>query len=289
MPNCRIPPPGLGICTPRTGCGRYVPSSNEAMSPSLCPAIQSRRSPTVIPSTPGGPSPACRLGSSFRGRQISFHQTFGQGSCLVGRRGRLWLLEPGRSDAVVAVLVVARSLLVTFEVEGHLVGPGLLPLRAHRVVPDCSLARKIRPFVDERMPITTALADFSHPVPPRCRGGGPDPPGQSGRSPRVSRESFARASPDLPSRVSGVTIGPPRPLPGYPTAPALYPVSVRRVRGNGIGFLQIPPRGGHPCLALRFRSSRPAEDLHLQDSRQAWRTIKRPAEFPQRASTEGGT
>src|SRR5207249_1939254 len=31
----------------------------------------------------------------------------------------------------------------------------------------------------------------------------------------------------------------------------------------GIGFLQIPPRDGHPCLALRFGPSPPAEDLHL--------------------------
>ena len=57
--------------------------------------------------------------------------------------------------------------------------------------------------------------------------------------------------------------GHPRRLPGYPTTLALYPVSVRRIRVYGLGFLQIPPPGGHPCLALRFRSSRPAEDLHL--------------------------
>jgi hypothetical protein len=57
--------------------------------------------------------------------------------------------------------------------------------------------------------------------------------------------------------------GHPRPLPGYPTTLALYPVSVRRIRAGGIGFLQIPPRDGHPCLALRFGPSPPAEDLHL--------------------------
>src|SRR6266508_5716947 len=57
--------------------------------------------------------------------------------------------------------------------------------------------------------------------------------------------------------------GHPRPLPGYPTAWALYPVSVRRIRVGGIGFLQIPPRGGHPCLAFRFGPSPPAEDFHL--------------------------
>lgn len=79
-----------------------------------------------------------------------FQQTLGQGSCLVGRRRRLWPLGPGRSDAVVAALSVTRGLLVTFEVEGHLVSPGSLPLHAHRVVPDRSLARKIRPFVGGR-------------------------------------------------------------------------------------------------------------------------------------------
>src|SRR5205807_7757 len=72
-----------------------------------------------------------------------------------------------------------------------------------------------------------------------------------------------------------MTFGLLRPLPDYPTTPALYPVSVRRIRGYGIGFLQIPPRGGHPCLALRFRSSRPAEDLHLLETQHAWRTTRR--------------
>ena len=52
-------------------------------------------------------------------------------------------------------------------------------------------------------------------------------------------------------------------MPGYPTTLALYPISVRRIRVGGIGFLQIPPRDGHPCLALRFGPSPPAEDLHL--------------------------
>ena len=69
-----------------------------------------------------------------------------------------------------------------------------------------------------------------------------------------------------------MTFGRLRPLPDYPTTPALYPVSVRRIRVYGIGFLQIPPPGGHPCLALRFRSSRPAEDLHLLETQHAWRT-----------------
>src|SRR5262249_49726713 len=40
----------------------------------------------------------------------------------------------------------------------------------------------------------------------------------------------------------------------------------------GIGSLQIPPRGGHPGLASRFRSPRPAENLHLRDPKHAWQT-----------------
>jgi hypothetical protein len=51
----------------------------------------------------------------------------------------------------------------------------------------------------------------------------------------------------------GMTVGHLRPLPDYPATPALYPVSVRRIRGYGSGFLQIPPRGGHPCLRLAVR------------------------------------
>jgi hypothetical protein len=45
---------------------------------------------------------------------------------------------------------------------------------------------------------------------------------------------------------------------------------------RGLSFLQIPPRGGHPCLALRFRSSRPAEDLHLLPSQHVWHTTRPP-------------
>src|SRR5215475_13366988 len=41
-----------------------------------------------------------------------------------------------------------------------------------------------------------------------------------------------------------VTFGRPRPLPGYPTAPALYPVSVRQLRAS-------PPASFPPCLARR--------------------------------------
>ena len=38
-----------------------------------------------------------------------------------------------------------------------------------------------------------------------------------------------------------------------------------------IGFLQIPPHEGHPCLDSLFRLPRRAEDFHLQDLHHAWR------------------
>ena len=63
--------------------------------------------------------------------------------------------------------------------------------------------------------------------------------------------------------------------------PALYPVSVRRFRRPVMGFLQIRPRGRHPCLDGRFRSLRPVEDFHLLNWQHAWRTKKgKPRGFP---------
>ena len=58
------------------------------------------------------------------------------------------------------------------------------------------------------------------------------------------------------------------PVPGRVahTILALYPLAVRRVRDFVIGFLQIPPRDGHPCLDGWFRSLRSIEDLSIADS-----------------------
>ena len=57
------------------------------------------------------------------------------------------LLGPDRSDAVLSVLVVAWGHRRGFEVEDPLpMSPTLLLLRSHRVVPDCSLLKRIRPF-----------------------------------------------------------------------------------------------------------------------------------------------
>jgi hypothetical protein len=38
------------------------------------------------------------------------------------------------------------------------------------------------------------------------------------------------------------------------------------------GFLQIPPRGGHPCRQLAVPLTGPARDLHPQEVRPAGRT-----------------
>jgi hypothetical protein len=66
---------------------------------------------------------------------------------------------------------------------------------------------------------------------------------------------------DLPHSFR-MAIGLPRPWPGDPSWKGLYPLSVRRLRDFVIGFLQIPPRGGHPCLDGWFRSSRSMGDFH---------------------------
>ena len=68
-----------------------------------------------------------------------------------------------------------------------------------------------------------------------------------------------------------MTTGRPSLLPRYPHRQP-DPISVRQVRSYSIGFLQIPPRDGHPCLALCFRSSRYTEDFHLHKTKHAWQT-----------------
>jgi len=55
-------------------------------------------------------------------------------------------------------------------------------------------------------------------------------------------------------------------------ASALYRVSVRHIQNFVIGFLQIPPRDGHPCLDGQFRLLRPVEDFHLLSAHHVWHT-----------------
>jgi hypothetical protein len=59
-----------------------------------------------------------------------------------------------------------------------------------------------------------------------------------------------------------MTIGRPRPWPGTHATLALYPLPICRIRDCVIGFLQIPPRDGHPCLDGWFRSLRSIGDSH---------------------------
>ena len=77
---------------------------------------------------------------------------------------------------------------------------------------------------------TMASADFSGAFPHRCRCGSPD---SIGTAPEISQGKLC-ILPSVPAGFTNahvrMTTGPPRPWPGYPTAPALYPIPVRRVR-----------------------------------------------------------
>jgi hypothetical protein len=69
-----------------------------------------------------------------------------------------------------------------------------------------------------------------------------------------------------------VMIGRPRPLPGDPTAPALYPISVRPLRTLASGLLPTSASRRRSCLRLAIPSPGLAEDLHLLHQRHAWHT-----------------
>jgi len=75
-----------------------------------------------------------------------------------------------------------------------------------------------------------ASADFSGAFPHRCRCGSLN---FIGTAPEIS-QGKPYILPSVPAGFTcacvRMTIGPPRPLPGYPTAPAWYPVPVRRVQ-----------------------------------------------------------
>ena len=97
MPNCRIPafgPPGLGICTPRTGLGSYVPSRSDAVSSCRCAASQGSSSSTVIPSAPGrapcSPLPVDGLGANSCHRKSFPSRTRLRSRPWSGPRSRPW-------------------------------------------------------------------------------------------------------------------------------------------------------------------------------------------------------
>ena len=58
-------------------------------------------------------------------------------------------------------------------------------------------------------------------------------------------------------------------LAGLPNAAtASYPLPIRRIHDFVVGFLQIPPRDGHPCLDGWFRSLRSIGDSHPLNAHQ---------------------
>jgi len=75
-----------------------------------------------------------------------------------------------------------------------------------------------------------------------------------------------------------MTIGPPRPLPGYPTMPASYPIPVRRVRVSPPASFRSHLTTGTLAFGSWFRSSRPTVDFHLQEPRHAWHTMNSGSE-----------
>lgn len=91
------------------------------------------------------------------------------------------------------------------------------------------------------------------------------------RSPGVRLNSFYWAVLNLPLHAR-MTLGLLCLSPNYPHAVAFYSVSVRYVQYSALRFLQIPPRGGHPCFSLQFPSLGPVRDLHPMELRRARRT-----------------
>ena len=187
---------------------------------------------------------------------------------MVPRRRRLWLLSRPRSGAAFPVGAVAQRSLQGLVEEVPLVRAALLPLHVHRLVQaaPCLSDSALRPVARTTM----ASADFSRPI-----GGCRQPP-----APIVwrDREISQGKTLILPSSAAGFTcarvrlaFGRPRPLPGYPTAPASYPVPVRQLR-------VLPPASSPPHIAATQLPSangsglRPVEDLHLRDQCHAWHT-----------------
>ena len=192
-----------------------------------------------------------------RGAPLSHHRTYGsritavsdkvqrgillprQGSFMIPCRRRLWLLSRPRSGSAFPAGAVAQRGLQGFVEKVPLVRAALLPLHVHRLVQaaPCLSNSALRPVARTTM----ASADFSRPI-----GGRRRPP-----APIVwrDREISQGKTLILPSSAAGFTcarvrlaFGLPRPLPGYPTAPASYPVPVRQLR-------VLPPASSPLCIA----------------------------------------
>lgn len=99
---------------------------------------------------------------------------------------------------------------------------------------------------------------------------------QPPRPPEVRCNSFPRPCQIYCSSLRSV-IGLPRLLPCYLACSSLISGFCSSLPCFVIGFLQIPPRDGHPCLDSHFRLPRRAEDFHLRDLHHARRTTKSAA------------
>ena len=225
--------PAWGSPPPAPAAAGSCRPAATAINPSLCSANQAYRSLTVIPSTPGAPcspSPACTPGSGSHAHNL-LHQVARQGSFAFRRRGRL--LTPRTPQLRFRPRRLRRGAR----------RPAPLKRLGWYHVPCCRSApiessRLLLASEDSALRLRRFRTDASL-LRPRLTSPCPSPAVAS----RIVR--FARTGTEtsqgklclLPSAPAGftctrvrMTIGPPRPLPGYPTTPALYPVSVRRVR-----------------------------------------------------------
>src|SRR5215813_1255065 len=109
-----------------------------------------------------------------RGLPVSHYQAYSSNSAVSSRLQRgvtasrlvavphaasaLWLLARTRSDSAFAGCVVAQRCLQGLIEQVPLISAALLPLHAHRVGSDCSLATEFGPSPDGTLPATTASA-----------------------------------------------------------------------------------------------------------------------------------
>lgn len=116
----------------------------------------------------------------------------------------------------------------------------------------------------QRERTTMASADFSPPFPGRCRPRSRKKKQhrQAVRSPRVRRDSFRRASPDLPVRLPD----------GYGASSSTAELPSRTGLVSGFcsssptfasGFLPTLPRDDAVAFGYQFPPSGPGEDFHL--------------------------
>ncbi len=156
-----------------------------------------------------------------------------QGSCPVGRRVGLRLLETLQVRFRLPRLVVARG--------GELVTPALLPLHRHGVFPVCSLHQRIRPFtvLSGRLPwplltsprASVAVADDLLGIVPR--------PEETSLGKALI---FPPARPDLPGRCPNDYRASPFPA-GLPHRTGLLSGFCSSAPDFAAGFLPTPPRG----------------------------------------------